>query len=397
MGIYHEYVSRNMTPQVLEAERKKYLAEIGRLRNCEVFIYAARLTALPMQVPVMVLYEDILPFADMLEGLKGKRIAVILETPGGMGEVGRQMVEMLHDRFEYVEFIVPGMAKSTGTIMVLGGHEILMGPGSALGPIDAQLTQDNKTYSADALIEGLDRIKREIADANGQLNPIYIPILQKISPGEIQNAINALAFAQQTVTEWLIRYKFENWKIHKSSGKAVTDDEKRARAAEISNALSSQGRWKTHGRSLRIPHLRDMHLKITDFSEDKKLYDAIQRYHVLLRMTFDSGNAFKIFETEAAVFARRFNIAPAGLPNGGLPTGQPVSIRLEVPCSTCQTVTPVQLDFDLGMPHQPGQVRYPDSGVLKCPKCANILQLGPIRAGIEAQIGRPALTPQPKD
>lgn len=78
--------------------------------------------------------------------------------------------------------------------MTMAADEILMGTASALGPIDAQLTWQGKVFSADALLEGLDKIKDEVAKTN-ILNKAYIPILQGISPGEIQSARNALKFA----------------------------------------------------------------------------------------------------------------------------------------------------------------------------------------------------------
>jgi len=210
MGIFHEYLNRRLSAPQVEQERKAQLARIGKLRNTAILTYAARIGQLPQQVDISVTYEDILPFRDSLDALIGDRVTVILETPGGFGEVGKDMVEMLHERFSYVEFLVPGMAKSTGTIMCLGGHEILMGSGSSLGPIDAQLLQDGKRYSADALIEGFESIKEEV-EKSGQLNPAYIPMLQRISPGELQAAENALEFARDVVTEWLCKYKFSNW------------------------------------------------------------------------------------------------------------------------------------------------------------------------------------------
>jgi ClpP class serine protease len=53
--------------------------------------------------------------------------------------------------------------------MALGGDEILMGPMSALGPIDAQLNFEGKQFSADALLEGMQAIKDEAA-ATPRLN-----------------------------------------------------------------------------------------------------------------------------------------------------------------------------------------------------------------------------------
>jgi hypothetical protein len=93
MGIYQHYIGRGLTAKQLEQERKRYLKTIGDIRKTEVLTYAARLSSLPMALPIGVAYEDLLPFSDLLADLKGKRITVILETPGGIGEVGRPMVD----------------------------------------------------------------------------------------------------------------------------------------------------------------------------------------------------------------------------------------------------------------------------------------------------------------
>jgi ClpP class serine protease len=144
MGVFRNYLVSNLSNQAVETERRAQLKRIGDLRNSAVISYAARTTFAPIQLPTAILYDDLLPFRDALEGLTGPRVSVLLETHGGVGEVGREMVELLHERFEHVTFIVPGTAKSTGTIMVLGGDEILMGSTSSLGPIDAQIVQEGK-------------------------------------------------------------------------------------------------------------------------------------------------------------------------------------------------------------------------------------------------------------
>lgn len=396
MGYFHEYISRNLSVAEVEAERRRQLRRIGKILDCDVLTYAARLSQVPAHLPVAVLPEDILMFTDLVGSLKRKKVAVILETFGGSGETGRQMVEILHERFEHVCFIVPGVAKSTGTIMVLGGHEILMGPGSALGPIDAQIRQDGKVYSADALIEGLSRIKQEIAQNGGKLNPAYIPFLQKLSPGEIEHAYNALDFARETVREWLVRYKFGKWTVRKTSGKPVTDEYREERANEIANALSSQARWKTHGRSLRIPDLVELGLEIEDFTKRPNLSEAIQRYYALLRLTLDGSDAFKIMETTEAVVKRRMTaVGPQPVAMQGQ-TAVPKdlgAVAMEVPCQSCGTVLVVQLDFKKGAPLAPNAVRYPKSGHAPCPRCGQPVNCAQPRAAVEAQIGRQALIP----
>ncbi|MEO6525105.1 MAG: hypothetical protein ABIP93_00605, partial [Gemmatimonadaceae bacterium] len=154
MGIFSEYINNKAVLGAIDIHRRSQLKRIGEQRNSAVLTYAGRISPAPQGVDPSVTFDDVLPFRDLLDGLSGDRVSVVLETLGGIGEVGRQMVEMLHEKFAYVEFIVPDTAKSTGTIMCMGGHEILMGPGSSLGPIDAQLGQDGKRFSADAFIEG---------------------------------------------------------------------------------------------------------------------------------------------------------------------------------------------------------------------------------------------------
>ena len=83
----------------------------------------------------------------------------------------------------------------------MAADEILMGTTSALGPIDVQLTWQGKRFSADAFLEGMNKIKKEVTET-GILNKAYIPILQGISPGEIQSAVNALDFSKRLVTDW---------------------------------------------------------------------------------------------------------------------------------------------------------------------------------------------------
>jgi hypothetical protein len=389
LGIFQQYLEGRLSAEQREAERKRALAKIGELLQCDVLSYAAYMAQLPVKVPLGVVYEDQLPFVDMLTPLKSKRIALILETPGGVGEVGREMVEILHERFEHVIMIVPGTAKSTGTIMALGGHEILMGPGSSLGPIDAQITQEGRTYSADALLEGLERIQKEIeGPPEKPLSPAYIPFLQKLSPGEIEQAYNAREFARVTVTDWLCKYKFADWDRTETRQIKVTDDMKRARAYQISKDLSSQGKWHTHGRSIRIPDLKDLNLKIRDYSAEPELYDAIQRDHVLLRMTFLSGNGYKIFETTMATIMRRY---PA-TPSAGIKAAE--SVLIESTCQNCKTQSKVQLDFAKGVSLDSGAAPFPESGILACPTCGHPIDFRAARANVEAQVGRKGIIPK---
>jgi endogenous inhibitor of DNA gyrase (YacG/DUF329 family) len=247
------------------------------------------------------------------------------------------------------------------------------------------------------------RIKAEVEETN-KLNAAYIPILQRLSPGELEHANNALEFARRTVREWLVKYKFRDWETHTSTGLPVTSEEKDARAREISHQLSLQSVWHTHGRSLRIPDLVGLRLKITNYEETPDLADAIQRYHALVRMTFDRTTVYKLFETPATSLALQFELAAqtgAGAESLAkkLPAnpGDAKSVLGDVKCQNCGKPTKVQLDFAPGVPRNPAAVRYPASGETPCPSCGRPVKLAEARAEIERRLGRKALDPQPTD
>jgi len=234
MGIYSEYLNKKLSAEELIKERKAQLKRISQIRKRDILVFASDLNK---RIPeISIGYSDLLPIKDQLANLKGKKLDLIIETPGGSGETAEDIVKSLRNKYDDIAIIIPGWAKSAGTIIAMSGNEILMEPNSALGPIDAQLTWQGKTFSAQALLDGLDKTKEEV-EKTGVLNKAYIPILQGMSLGEIENARNSLSFAKVLVTDWLKNYKFKDWNNHKTSGKAVTEDEKEARANEIAEKL----------------------------------------------------------------------------------------------------------------------------------------------------------------
>ncbi len=158
MGIYSEYLDRQFDFQALSQERKKQLSRISQLRGGrDLMVFAADLKK--GHTAVTINYTDLLPVNDQLSNLNGKALDLILETPGGSGEVAEDIVRLIRGRYESLGIIVPGIAKSAGTIMVMAGDEILLEPVSALGPIDAQIQWQGKVFSAHALLEGMEKIK----------------------------------------------------------------------------------------------------------------------------------------------------------------------------------------------------------------------------------------------
>lgn len=380
MGIYTEYLDRHFNFPDLNKERKKQLKKISKIRNNrEIFTYASAITK---RAEISIVYNDLVPILDQLSNLKGDKIDIILETPGGSAEIAEDIVKLIRSKFSQVTMIIPGCAKSAGTIMVMAGDEILMEPISALGPIDAQIVQGPRVYSADAFLKGLEKIKNEV-DETGSLNHAYIPILQNISPGDIQNCENLLEFSKKLVTRWLTNYKFKFWKTHSSTGKKVTNKEKEKRAEEIAEKLCKHGEWLTHGRSIKINDLHKMRLKVTDYSKNSELYEAISRYYILLKMTFDSTNIYKIFETKDSQIYRYTR--PISQSIKPMKKKTPDSAIIEVKCPKCKNEIKIQANFKKGIPVQKGAKIFPRDNKIKCPKCKATIDLSELRRQIEME------------
>lgn len=180
MGFYTEYLDKGLSFQQLTTERKKQLRKISEIRGRDVLVFASDLSK--SKAPIAICYEDILPFSDQLANLNGDKLDLIIETPGGSGEVADELVQLMRKKYSEIGIIIPGWAKSAGTILAMAADEILMGRTSALGPIDAQFAWQGKQFSAGELLDGMEKIKEEVL-TTGVLNKAYIPVLQGISPG----------------------------------------------------------------------------------------------------------------------------------------------------------------------------------------------------------------------
>lgn len=386
MGYFSEYLDRQFDFLSMQAERKAQLGRISSLRGGrDILVYAADIAQ--NDAPITLDYTDLLPFDDQLSNLSGTALDLILETPGGSGEIAEHIVKAMRSKYDDVAVIVPGSAMSAGTIISMAANDILMAPSSSLGPIDAQLFVQGKVFSVDAFIEGFEKIKDEVR-TTGELNKAYIPMLQGISPGELQAAENQKRFARELVTSWLESYKFGAWNVHSSDGRPVTQQEKHLRANEIADELSKHSRWMTHGRFVKIDDLTQLRLRITDYSKDASLADAIQRYYTLLRMTLE-GPIYKVFETpHTQVY--RFSVPMPAPPNQPSPD-EIGTVNVDLVCEKCGSHHHLQANLKPAIDLSEGSIPFPNDNQFECPNCQTHSNLIETRRQIEGQFGRPII------
>ena len=393
MGVYSEYLDNLHDIESVTRERKKQLGRIASIRGRSVLAMASDIAK--AGAPTGIDSTDLLHVADQLDTLSGTALDVVIETPGGYAERAEDIVLTIRDRFETVGFIVPGVAMSAGTIMVMSGDEILLEPRSSLGPIDAQvMLTAGRRFSAHAFLEGLEKIKGEVENA-GNLNRAYVPILQGINVADIQACENAQDFSRKLVSNWLATWKFRSWETHSSTGEPVTQDEKLARAEEIATHLCNHSQWLTHSKSIRLTDLVAMGLRTTDYSKIPELYDAIRRYHILLRMTFDGTSIYKLYETpDTQIYRHGVPVGPIP-PPAPAPPGRPVGAdvaHVELNCPRCGNSAHIQANLGKPQPLQQGSIPFPRDNELKCPNCALELNLVNLRKRLEAQNKKPIVT-----
>ncbi len=406
-----------LNPQQVRQQRVALMQKIQKLRGRPLVTYCTNIEISGPGIPAFIHPQDIIPLSEVLDSVDGKELDFLLETPGGLAEVTVDIVNLLRPRFDKVAFIIPHFAMSAGTILAMSGDEILMDHRSSLGAIDPQfMGQDGRPQPAQAILSGIETIKKAVDDNNGILHPVYIPILRNVDPGKLQSANNASELSRRLVSDWLATYKFKDWSVHSSNNAPVTPEERRTRALEIATALCDHQAWLSHMRPIKIADLEKMGLKIADYGKTPELQEAIWSLWVNLHVMMTTSNVYKVYESESVEVYKLAVMQPQpaqmvpfppipgtpvpGGPGAPAPTGpgaptQPGGIPIAqsaiaaLRCNTCGAGYKIQMNFAPNQPLLPGNEPFPKNGIFKCRTCGFVHNLTPLRMQIEAATRRP--------
>ena len=243
-----------------------------------------------LEADVLTIFSPIIPglentVKDVVELFQNRRcrIAVVLDTLGGVVEVVERIVSVIRYHYKKVDFLIPDRAMSAGTVFVMAGDRIFMNYFSCLGPIDPQIVKDGEYVPGLSYLNQYQRLC-EKAEAS-TLNSAELLLLNKLDLGELDQFEQARALSCDLLTNWLSTYKFKDWTTHSSTGVCVTDAEKEQRAQEIADALSDNERWHSHGRMIsRDALISDpIRLKIEQLEDVPNLSPVFDTYVGLLR------------------------------------------------------------------------------------------------------------------
>lgn len=283
-------------------EYRKSITEIENIRKRPLICYFANIINSRIKMPTSIEFNDELPFSELVNTLSttDDNVDVLLVTNGGSGQQVAKFVTKLRSRFSNVAFIIPSIAMSAGTIFIMSGDEIIMGPDSVFGPIDPQIPSKLGLYVPAQSI--LTLIKTIQARGQKKLkqgqSPLWtdLEILRNIDPKEIGNAYNASGYSINLVRDYLYKYKFKTWTVHESTNKQVTDQDRKDRAEEVAKILCNHELWKSHSNGINREVANTLcKLKITHTETIPGMDKALRRFWAFSYWVFENTKIGKAF------------------------------------------------------------------------------------------------------
>lgn len=296
---YQSIVGKALKPSTdFLSELIRGLEEIEKIRKRKCITYLGDVVSTKEGIKSIDATDD-LPFYEMVKKAAADhdKVDVFLATGGGSGQQVVRFVNALRSNFSEVDFIIPSFCMSAGTLFALSGDNIYMTENACMGPIDPQVpTKDGRFVPAQALLLLVEELKNQGEQALNEGNSVpwtAVRIIDSIDKKEIGDAITATKYATEMATEFLTKYKFQNWVKREKSGIDVTDNSRKKRAEEIAIDLASHEKWKNHGHALSRDVLwEEIQLKIESPKLD--LNRAITRFWALCTWLFDNTNILKI-------------------------------------------------------------------------------------------------------
>ncbi len=281
-------------PSAFDVVRRKYLAALAEHTKRNVILYATKWTQPGDHDPNLtsITEEDVQGMMEVVYGLRGADLDLIIHSPGGSAEAAEAVVHYLRSKFGHIRVIVPHAAMSAATMIACAANEVIMGKQSSLGPVDPQFIIGDQfgrvqAIPAQAIIDQFLWAKEECKDP--QLLGAWAPMLGQYGPALLVQCENALTLAENLAAEWL-----RTWML---SGKDKRSREKGvAKARSIARALTDHARFKSHGRHISRDRAREMGLVVADLEHDQTMQDLVLSAYHATTQAFDATLAVKIIE-----------------------------------------------------------------------------------------------------
>jgi hypothetical protein len=291
----------------LDDTRKDALALLAQATGRPVVMYASRWIQGDITNPqaISISLEDLQGFMEVLHGVSGPSLDLILHSGGGSPTAAEAIIEYVRTKFSDLRVIVPLAAMSAATMMACAANRIVLGKHSYLGPIDPQLLLQTPVgvsfVPAQAILEQFKMAQRDSADKNKYAS--WIPMLQQYGPALLVQCKNVMALSQTLVSDWLARWMFAG---HPRC---------RQKAGRVARSLNKHQAHLVHGRHLSRAQVRNLGLIVDDLETNQAFQDAVLTAFHATMLTFQiNPSVHKVIENHLGKRFMKLATPPAPTP-----------------------------------------------------------------------------------
>jgi len=234
-------------------ERVCLIERLEQLRDSKVLVY---FSYTPLDDNILVpLYKQLKEIGHT------KKIDLVLHSYGGAVDTPYKVVTLIREFCDEFAVIVPFVAKSAASMLVLGADEVVMGPISELGPIDPLVKHpvyQDTLVPVQAIWHCLDYLQRSIINSPDPEVASFIvtPLLNKLDPWLIGDYEKTIKASRQYAEALLSRYMLKD---------------ELDRVQNVSKALTEG--YFSHGYPIGRREAKELGLKVTEAHGE--LWDVI--------------------------------------------------------------------------------------------------------------------------
>jgi ClpP class serine protease len=291
--------------------RRKYLSALAKHTGRNVILYATKWTQGGVEPDaISITIEDVQGFMEVVHGLSGEKLDLILHLPGGSPEATEALVTYLRSKFSDIRVLIPHAAMSAACMLACAADRIVMGKHSFIGPIDPQFIMATEmgraSVPAYAILEQFKQAQGECSDP--KLLPSWLPMLRQYGPALIVQCRLAIELSESLVSDWLARYMF------------AKDPDPKAKAEKVGARLTDHPSLKSHGRFISREQARTYGLVVEDLEADQALQDALLSVFHATTHTLAATPAVKIIENhQGKAFVKSQQMMMLQQPRAGNP------------------------------------------------------------------------------
>lgn len=296
-----------------DAVRRKYLVSLHAHTKRNTILYATKWTQPGVSSPelVSITEEDVQGLMEVVHGLQGAELDLVIHSPGGSPEAAEAFVSYLRSKFTHVRVVVPHLAMSAATMIACSANSIVMGKHSFLGPIDPQIilrtALGQRAVPAQAILAQFDRAVSECVDQTKLA--AWLPILGQYGPDLLIQCQEVSEMSEKMVREWLERYMF--------AGRP----DREIKANEIANWLATHSNFRSHSKHITRAEAESRGLIIEYLEADQTLQDLVLSVYHSTTHAFSVTPAVKIIENHLGkAFIKQYATTPLMVP---VPQQQP--------------------------------------------------------------------------